>query len=303
MEEYDVIIVGAGPGGLTAGIYAGRQNLRTLILDKDLAGGQAREVPIIDNFPGSSMANGLNLIKDTIKQTEKYASIHEFEEVQHIINEGNQFHIKTSKDEYISKTIIITSGSYHRRLDVPGEKNHVGRGVSYCATCDGLFFKGKNVAVVGGGNTAAISAIYLNNLGCNVSLIHRRDKLRCQHYLEDQLKELNINIIWNTNVKEIEGEPFVNNIKLLSNDGTVSDMAVDGVFIAVGDIPSNSICDDLNVELDSSGYIITDKEQKTNVSNVYAAGDITGGLKQWIVACGEGAVAAMSAYNDLIREN
>lgn len=301
MENYDVVIVGGGPAGLTAGIYAGRQNLKTLILDKDLAGGQAREVPVIDNYPGFSMANGLELIESTKSQTAKYASIHEFEEVLDVSKEDDYFIIKTSKGEYTSKSIILTTGSKHRQLNVKGENEHLGKGISYCATCDGMFFKGKNILVVGGGNTAAIDALYLNDLGCKVTIVHRRDELRCQKYLEDRLIESNIPIIWNTTVEAIEGEPLVNNVKLVNKEGIKSEISVNGVFIAVGDIPYNNIACSLNLKLDDDGSILVDKNQRTSLDNVYSAGDVTGGLKQWIVACGEGAVAAISAYEDIIK--
>ncbi|MGN1362100.1 MAG: NAD(P)/FAD-dependent oxidoreductase [Methanobrevibacter sp.] len=301
MENYDVIIVGGGPAGLTAGIYAGRQNLKTLILDKDLAGGQAREVPVIDNYPGFSMANGLELIESTKSQTAKYASIHEFEEVLDVSKEDDYFITKTSKGEYTSKSIILTTGSKHRQLNVKGENEHLGKGISYCATCDGMFFKGKNILVVGGGNTAAIDALYLNDLGCKVTIVHRRDELRCQKYLEDRLIESNIPIIWNTTVEAIEGEPLVNNVKLVNKEGIKSEISVNGVFIAVGDIPYNNIACSLNLKLDDDGSILVDKDQRTSLDNVYSAGDVTGGLKQWIVACGEGAVAAISAYEDIIK--
>ncbi|OWT33594.1 thioredoxin-disulfide reductase [Methanobrevibacter sp. 87.7] len=303
MENYDVIIVGGGPAGLTAGIYAGRQNLKTLILDKGLAGGQAREVPVIDNYPGFSMANGLELIENTKSQTQKYATIHEFEEVLDVFNENKSFIVKTSKGEYTSKVIILTTGSKHRQLNVTGENQHLGRGISYCATCDGMFFKGKDILVVGGGNTAAIDALYLSDLGCNVTLVHRRDQLRCQKYLEDKLKESKIPIIWNTTVEAIEGDPLVDNVKLLNKDGTESEISVNGVFIAVGDIPQNLIAEKLNLKLDDDGSILCDKYQRTSLEGVYAAGDVTGGLKQWIVACGEGAVAAISAYDDIIKNS
>lgn len=301
LENYDVVIVGGGPAGLTAGIYAGRQNLKTLILDKDLAGGQAREVPVIDNYPGFSMANGLELIESTKSQTAKYASIHEFEEVLDVSKEDDYFIIKTSKGEYTSKSIILTTGSKHRQLNVKGENEHLGKGISYCATCDGMFFKGKNILVVGGGNTAAIDALYLNDLGCKVTIVHRRDELRCQKYLEDRLIESNIPIIWNTTVEAIEGEPLVNNVKLVNKEGIKSEISVNGVFIAVGDIPYNNIACGLNLKLDEDGSILVDKNQRTSLDNVYSAGDVTGGLKQWIVACGEGAVAAISAYEDIIK--
>jgi thioredoxin reductase (NADPH) len=301
MEEYDLIIIGGGPAGLTAGIYSGRQNLKTIVIDKELIGGQAREVPKIDNYPGCPGETGLDIIERTKKQAENYAELHEMEEVESIRKIDDKFIVKTFKGEYSSDVLILTTGSKHRHLGVRGEEEHIGRGVSYCATCDGMFFKGRDVAVVGGGNTAVTDAIYLNDLGCNVTLIHRRDSLRCEKVLEDRLLEENINVIWNTTVEEICGDPLVDCLKLKNKEGEESKIEVNGIFIAIGDVASNNLAEQLDVNLDDSGNIITDKEQKTNISRVYAAGDVTGGIKQWIVASGEGAVAALSAYSDLIK--
>ncbi len=303
MEEYDIIIVGGGPAGLTAGIYSGRQNLKTLILDKELAGGQAREVPVIDNYPGYEMESGLNIIEKTKKQCLKYCEIHEGELVSNISKEDEYFLIETIKSNYRAKAIILTTGSKHRQLNVPGEAEHIGRGVSYCATCDGMFFKGRDILVVGGGNTAAINSIYLTDLGCNVTLVHRRDALRCQKVLEDKLYENNIDIIWDTTVQEICGEPLLSSVKLLNKDGTTSEIEVNGLFVSIGDEPANELANDLEIKLDHDGSICVDSGFRTSQDFVYAAGDITGGLRQWIVACGEGAVAAISAYDDLLSNN
>ncbi|WP_048201016.1 NAD(P)/FAD-dependent oxidoreductase [Methanobrevibacter sp. AbM4] len=302
MEEYDLIIIGGGPAGLSAGIYSGRQNLKTLIIDKDLIGGQAREIPLIENFPGCPDESGLEIIERAEKQAKQYVEIHDMEGVNSVgKDDNNNFIVKTSKGEYLSKALILTTGSKHKQLNVKGENEHIGRGVSYCATCDGMFFKGKDIAIVGGGNTAVTNALYLNDLGCNVTLIHRRDALRCEKILEDKLKEEDINIIWNTTVEEILGDPLVSHIKLLNKDGTESEIDVNGIFISIGDIALNELALSLDVDVDSEGNIITDKEQRTNIDRVYAAGDVTGGVRQWIVASGEGAVAALSAYKDLLN--
>ena len=299
MDNYDIIIIGAGPAGLTSGIYAGRQNSKTLIIDKGLTGGLGLEVPEMENYPGISNINGMALIKDTKEQCLKYnVEIHEFEEINNI-EYAEKFTITTNKNTYTSSSIIIATGSKHRKLTVPGEEEFLGKGVSYCATCDGMFFKDKEVLVVGGGNTAAQEAIYLSNLGCKVTLVHRRDSLRAQNYLQDTLKEKNINIIWNTTVTEIKGKEKVEKVILKNKNGKINEKEIDAIFVAIGDIPQNEIGKKLNVKLDSDGYIKTDKEQKTNVPHVYSAGDVTGGVKQWIVACGEGAIASTTAFNDL----
>lgn len=304
MKTYDIIIIGAGPGGLTAGIYAGRQGTKTLILDKGLAGGIGREVPEMENYPGFNMISGLKLVEKMKEQCMKYAELHETEKVENITKYNNKFLIETSTSKYYGKTVILATGSSHKHLKIPGENEYLGKGVSYCATCDGLFFKDKNVVIVGGGNSALQEAIFLENIGCNVTIIHRKNQLRGQQYLQKIIKEKNINIIYNTIVKEIKGKTFVEYITLKNmqtNENT--ELKTDGVFISIGYIPHNRLAKMLNVNLNENGEIITDKHQKTNIEKVYSAGDICEGLKQWVVACGEGAIAATSAYTDIQHSN
>lgn len=299
MEIYDIIIIGAGPAGLTAGIYAGRQGTKTLLLDTGVAGGAGLEVPSMENYPGYELIAGMSLIAKTKKQTEKNAEIREMEAVESIEKVDNGFKLKTSKNSYFGKSIIIASGTKHRILGVPGEKKYKGHGVSYCATCDGFFYKDKDILMIGGGNGAVQEAIFLNNIGCNVTLVHRRDKLRAEDYLQNKLKEKKIPVIWNSVVEEIKGNEMVESIVLSDKDGNTQEIKVDGIFIAIGDVPISKLAKDLGVEVNDYDQIITDKTQRTNIKNVYAAGDVTGGVKQWIVSCGEGAIAATYAYQDL----
>lgn len=306
MEKYDIIIIGAGPGGLTAGIYAGRQGTKNLIIDRDLAGGIGREVPEMENYPGFDNISGLELIEKMKAQATKNTELHEMEEVTEIIktDDDYRFTVKTNKDEYLAKTIILATGSSHRHLDAKGEEEFTGKGVSYCATCDGFFFKGRDIIMVGGGNSALQEAIYLNNLGANVTLIHRRDEFRAQQHLQDMIKEEGINVIYNAVVEEIKGEMLVESVILKDTQtGELSELPVNGIFISVGYIPHTELAKQLGVHLDETGHIIIDKEQKTNVDYVYAIGDVCIGLKQWVVACGEGAVAATTAYHDLKESN
>ena len=310
MENYDIIIIGAGPAGLTAGMYAGRQNSKTLVIDRAMAGGLGLEVPMMQNYPGFDLIAGMELIQKMKAQSENYCEILENTVIDSIEKTDDGFHLKTKNSpllmtsddtgekELFSKSIIIATGASHRHLNVPGEDEFLGRGVAYCATCDGMFFIGRDVLMVGGGNSAAQEALYLKNLGCNVKLVHRRDELRCEHHLQKALEDNGIEILWNSTIQEIKGDMAVNSVTLL-RDGKEEDYKTDAVFVAIGDDPSNDLAKDLGVALDEDGYIITDKNQATNVEHVYSAGDITGGVKQWIVACGEGAVAAISAYNDL----
>ena len=310
MESYDIVIIGAGPAGLTAGMYGGRQNSKTLVIDKGMAGGLGLEVPMMQNYPGFDLISGMELIQKMKAQSESYCEILENTVIDSIEKDEDGFRLKTKnspmlmtsddsgENEFFAKSIILATGATHRHLNVPGENEFLGRGVAYCATCDGMFFIGKDVLMVGGGNSAAQEALYLKNLGCNVKLVHRRDELRCEHHLKKALEENGIEVLWNSTIEEIKGEMMVDSVTLLK-DGEKIDYKTDAVFIAIGDDPSNDLAKDLGVNLDEDGYIITDKSQATNVEHVYSAGDITGGVKQWIVACGEGAVAAISAYNDL----
>ncbi|WP_303295345.1 thioredoxin-disulfide reductase [Methanobrevibacter woesei] len=303
MEKYDIIIVGAGPGGLTAGIYAGRQGTKTLILDKNLAGGIGREVPEMENYPGFDLVSGLELAEKMKDQCVKNVELHENEGVNTIEKiEDNDYNFKVESDEhsYLTKTVIIATGSSHQQLNIPGEEEFKGRGVSYCATCDGMFFAGKDIAMVGGGNSALQEAVFLSNLGCNVTVIHRREEFRAEQYLQDKLKEKGIKTIMNATVEEIKGDMLVSSITIKDKESEeLKDLEVNGVFISIGYKPHTKLAEELGVDLDKNNQIITDKNQKTNMDYVYSAGDVCGGVKQWVVACGEGAIAATSAYKDI----
>ena len=302
MNEYDIIIIGAGPGGLTAGIYAGRQGTKNLIIDRDLAGGIGREVPEMENYPGFDNISGLELVEKMKTQATKNCELKEMEEVTEITKTDGKyrFAVKTSKDTYKSKAIILATGSSHKPLNTKGEDEFKGKGVSYCATCDGFFFAGRDVIMVGGGNSALQEALYLDNLGANVTVVHRRDEFRAQKHLQEQIKESGIKTILNATVEEIKGDMLVESVILKDTQtGELTELPINGVFISVGYIPHTELAKQLNINLDQTGHIITDKQQKTNVEYVYAIGDVCIGLKQWVVACGEGAVAATSTFEDL----
>lgn len=302
MEKFDIIIIGAGPGGLTAGIYAGRQGTKNLIIDKDLAGGLGREVPEMENYPGFETISGLELIEKMKTQAIKNCQLNEMEEVQEILKTDDEyrFTVKTNKDTYQSKSIILATGSSHRHLNAKGEEEFKGKGVSYCATCDGFFFAGRDIIMVGGGNSALQEALYLKNLGANVSIVHRRDEFRAQKHLQNLIKEAGINTILNATVEEIKGEMLVESVILKDTvTNELNEIQTNGVFISVGYIPHTELAEQLGIKLDETGHIITDKNQKTNLDHVYAIGDVCVGLKQWVVACGEGAIAATSAFQNL----
>lgn len=306
MEQYDIIIIGAGPGGLTAGIYAGRQGTKNLIIDRELAGGIGREVPEMENYPGFDSISGLELTGKMKEQAVKNCELHENENVLNIKEvDDDQFNfiVESDKASYQTKTVILATGSSHRHLNAKGEEEFKGKGVSYCATCDGFFFKGRDIIMVGGGNSALQEAIYLKNLGANVTIVHRRDEFRAQEYLQNLVEKEEINVIYNATVEEIKGSMLVESIVLKdTKTDEMTELPVNGIFISVGYEPHTELAQQLGVELDQSGHIIIDKEQKTNIDYVYAIGDVCVGLKQWVVACGEGAVAATSAYTD-IKQN
>ena len=297
MEEYDIIIIGAGPAGLTAGIYAGREGLKALIIEKGVMGGNANMAPVILNYPGFKSIPGIELLKKMGEQAEKYIEIIENEELHDIQKKEDKLFLITNKSEYSTKAVIFCSGTTYRKLGVKGEDEFVGKGISYCSICDGMLFKDREVIVVGGGNSAAEHALHLKDIGVNVKIIHRRDELRAQKYLKDKLINEGIPILWNTVLTEIKGDLFLKSILIHNKEtGVDEELNVNGLFIAVGEEPNSRLANDLGVQIDSNRYIITDKDQKTNINGIYAAGDVTGGVNQLVVACGEGAIAAVNAY-------
>ena len=302
MEETDLIIVGGGPGGLSASIYGVRNGLSTLVLEKGMCGGLVGEAPWVENYLGYPGKKGMELVELFKEHASRYATIHELEDVLDIERSDDRFHIITDKERYVTRALILATGSRHSKLGVEGEEELAGKGVSYCATCDGYFFRNKQILVVGGGNTAVMDAIHLHDIGCSVKLIHRKDELRAECSLKDILKERGIEVIWNSEVIRILGSNVTTGVLIRDNvDGGTRQMDLDGVFISIGEVPNNHLAMKIGVELDEKGYVRTDKFQRTNIDRVYAVGDIGGGVKQIIVACGEGAVAALAAYEDLIK--
>jgi thioredoxin reductase (NADPH) len=299
--EKDVVIIGAGPAGLTAAIYAERSGLKSIVLEKANIGGQVAITPVVENYPAFTRVAGKTLMDMMAQQAITYTDIHDGEEVMDIIKSDGIFEVVTNRARYSAKAVLITAGVESKKLDVPGEGQYQGRGVSYCAACDGYFFKdGKKVIVVGGGNTAATEALYLKNIGVDVTLVHRRDKLRAEQILKQSLTDNGIPITWNSVVREIKGDRLVTEV-VLENvlDKSVSTVKVDGVFIAIGYVPNNELAKKLQVEIDEEGYVKVDHSHRTNVPGIYAAGDITGGFKQIVTAVGQGAVAAMSIFEDI----
>jgi len=299
MKEWDLLIVGGGPAGLTAGIYGARSGLKTIIIEEKLAGGAAADSPLIENYPGFSSVSGRELMDKMVEQCRKFGvEINEIEKTVELDLKGDKKIVKTTKAVYEAKAVIIATGSHYRELGVPGEQEFRGRGVSYCAICDGAFFKDQRVIVVGGGNTAVITALYLSGIASNVKLIHRRDQLRAEEALVNDLKKRGVEFLWNTELYRINGDTKVRSVTLRNNKtGEFIDIPVQGIFIQVGEAPNSEIAKQSGVETDEEGYIIVDAKQRTNIPGVFAAGDVTNcSVKQIGVAVGQAIIAANEAY-------
>lgn len=300
-KDFDIVIVGGGPAGLSAAIYASRAGLDVLVLEKDVAGGLVGEDPLVENYLGFKSIKGEDLAAKFKDHALEYAEIHEGEGVDEVKKDGDKFVVTTYKGEYTANALIIATGTTHKHLNIPGEKEYDGRGVSFCVTCDGFLFKGKPVAVIGGGNSGAIAAITLNDIASKVTVIEFMPRWMCESAYQKKIQELGIEYLTNSEVFEIFGNgKKVKGLKVKNRaTGEVKELNVDGVFIYVGLIPQNEIAKQLGVELTERGYIKVDSTQRTSVPKVYAAGDITGSQAQIIVAAGQGAIAALSAYEDL----
>jgi thioredoxin reductase (NADPH) len=305
MGDWDLIIIGAGAAGLAAGIYGARSGLKTLVLEEKMAGGTTSDAPLVENYPGFQSVSGGELTQKMVDHCRKTgANIHEFERVISLDLIGEKKTVKTNKDTYETKAIIIASGSHYREINVPGEKEFRGKGVSYCGVCDGPFFKGKRVLVAGGGNSALITTLYLSDIAAEVKLVHRRDSFRAEEALARATKEKgNVEILWNTEVKEIKGEKTVNKVILFNNKtGETKEASVEGVFVQIGETPNSQIAKEAGVETDDGDYVRTDMRQRTNLLGVYAAGDVTNHpVKQIGVAVGHGITAALEAYGYIRR--
>jgi thioredoxin reductase (NADPH) len=299
MENWDLIIVGAGPAGLTAGIYAGRSGLETLIIEEKMSGGEAAVAPWIENYPAFESITGPELVGKMAAHCRKFgAQINELEKVVSLDLKGERKLVKTEKGIYYASAVIISTGTHYRLLNVPGEKEFQGRGVSYCALCDGAFFKGRKVIVVGGGNSAAMSARYLSNVAQSVKLIHRREATRAEAASLEALEKGKVEFLLNFEVKEVKGDTVVRSVALQNNEtGEVKELEVDGVFVQVGDIPNTETAKQVGVSVDKEGFIVVDHRQRTNIPGVFAAGDVTNGpVKQVGTAVGQAIVAATEAF-------
>jgi thioredoxin reductase (NADPH) len=296
VDMYDLVIIGDGPAGLSAGIYAVRYGLDTLILEKDVISGQIALTDIVENYPGFSSIAGMELMDKFKEHAQEAGVTTEDGEVLNIKSDGNKKIISTDEGEIEAKAVIIATGANPQHLGVPGEEEFAGRGVSYCATCDGPFFRGKNVAVIGGGDSAITDALILSNLASKVYIVHRRDELRATKVLQDRaFSRNNIEFICDTILDEVLGDGSVEKVILKNvKSGDTVEMAMDGVFIYVGVVPNTGFVD---VDKNSAGFIITSDRMETSVEGIYAAGDCrVTPLRQVVTAVSDGAIAAASAH-------
>jgi thioredoxin reductase (NADPH) len=292
---YDVVIIGGGPGGLAAAIYAQRARLKTLLVEREYLGGQIAVSDVIENYPGFPTISGAELMEKFEEHARGLGLEVKLVEVESIEERGKEKLLKTSEGELVTKTIIVATGAKPRRLGVPGEVELTGKGVSYCATCDGPFFRGQDVVVVGGGDTAIKDAVYLSKIAAKVSVVHRRDKLRAEKILQEKaLSTPNIEMYWSHIMVEVKGEKVVEGVVLKNlKDESAKELKVEGAFIFVGTNPSTGFID---VEKDEKGFIETNQRMETSLEGIYAVGDCrTTPLLQVATAVGDGAIAAFCA--------
>ncbi|MEY9980142.1 thioredoxin-disulfide reductase [Lysinibacillus sp. RC79] len=297
---YDVVIIGAGPAGMTAAVYTSRANLSTLMIERGIPGGQMASTEEVENYPGFDTILGPELSTKMFDHAKKFGAEYAYGDVTEIIDGEEYKTIKSGTKEYKTRAIIISTGAEYKKMGVPGEKELGGRGVSYCAVCDGAFFKQKNLVVVGGGDSAVEEGVYLTRFADKVTIVHRRDKLRAQKILQDRaFANEKIDFIWNATVKEInEANGKVGSVTLQSTiDGTESDFATDGVFVYIGMLPLTKPFESLGI-LNDAGYILTNDTMETTVPGIFAAGDVREkSLRQIVTATGDGSVAAQAVQH------
>ncbi len=294
---YDIIIVGAGPAGLTAALYARRANKKVLLLEAKSYGGQIINANLIENYPGVPKISGFEYATNLYNQVKELGAEFKLETVLRITKEKK---VITKNGEYQGRSIILATGAENRKLNIDKEQEFIGKGVSYCATCDGNFYKNKVVAVVGGGNTALEDALYLSSIANKVYLIHRRDTFRGEDKsLEELKKKTNVEFILNSNVVKLIGNEKLTGIEVKDNQENIQEITIDGLFIAVGQEPKNLLFSDL-ITLDNKGYIVSEDGVHTNVEGIYVAGDTrVKQLRQLTTAVSDGAISATTAIKEM----
>ena len=294
---YDIIIVGAGPAGLTAALYALRANKKVLIFEAKAYGGQILKATKVENYPGIENISGFDLATNMYNQVIKLNCEIKYELVKKITKDKE---VITDNGKYQAKSIILATGSENRRLNLPNEIDYIGKGLSYCATCDGNFFKGQDVAVIGGGNTALEDAIYLSGICRKVYLIHRRETFRAEDKYVDQLQDYkNIELIMNSQVISLNGKDAIESIEIKDKEENIRKIDISGIFVAIGQQPKNELFADI-IELDEKGYIKSNDGVHTNVDKIYVAGDTkVKELRQLTTAVSDGAISATTAIKEM----
>lgn len=299
MEKiYDLIIIGAGPAGMTASIYASRANLSVLMIEKKYPGGQMLSTAEIENYTGYEEITGPELSEKMFEHSKKFGTELAFGEITNIRVENNVKILTAGEKEYKSKSVIIATGTEARLLGIPGEKEFSSKGVSYCAVCDGAFFRNKNVVVIGGGDSAIEESLYLSNLVNKVTVVHRRDELRAQKILQDRaFQKQNIEFCWDSVPISIKGERKVDSVEVKNvKSGEITTIDADGIFIYIGMIPQTKDFESLGI-LDTYGYIPTNEHLETSIPGIFVAGDVRQKeIRQVVTATSDGAIAAQSAY-------
>ncbi|MDP3429886.1 MAG: FAD-dependent oxidoreductase [Desulfomicrobium sp.] len=299
--HHDLVIIGSGPAGLTAGIYAKRAGLDAVVLEKGIVGGLVSITPEVENYPGFINIGGKMLMDMIHEQAKQYVDVITGQTVEEI-KVGRNLEVLTQDQVYVADSVIYAAGASWKKLGVPGEDRFMSKGVSFCASCDGFMFKGKKVAVVGGGNTALTDALHLKNLGVDVFIVHRRDSFRAEQHLVDSVLREEIPVHWNSLVEEIGGKETLTFITVRHiKTGETERVPVDGVFLAIGIVPNVQAVSHLGLAQEPGGYIRVDRLGRTSIPRIYAAGDITGGVQQIVTAVSEGASAAMAVFEDQTR--
>lgn len=294
---YDVVIVGAGPAGMTAAVYASRANLKTVMLERGVPGGQVANTEDVENFPGFDFITGPELSSKMFEHAQKFGAEYKYGDLQSVEDHGTYKLLKTSSEEFKTRTVIIATGAEYKKIGVPGEDLLTGRGVSYCAVCDGAFFKERELVVIGGGDSAVEEGVYLTKFASKVTIVHRRAELRAQKILQERaFKNDKIEFIWDTELQSINGEGKVSSVTLLDkNTGNTYDYDTDGVFVYIGMLPLTKPFKDLGI-LNELNYIETNREMETSVPGIFAAGDVIDKtLRQIVTATGDGSIAAENA--------
>ena len=298
VKEYDVAILGAGPAGMTAAVYASRAELKTVMIERGMPGGQVASTEDVENFPGFSLITGPELSSKMFEHSTKFGAEYKYGDVKSVTLDGNYKLIDLGSETIKAKAVIIATGTEHKKIGVPGEEALAGKGVSYCAVCDGAFFKERHLVVIGGGDSAVEEGIFLTKYASKVTVVHRRDTLRAQKIIQDRaFNNDKMEFIWDTEIQSINGDGVVQSVTLLDkNTGETYDYEADGVFIYIGLLPLTEPFKDLGILDEETGYVTSNEEMETSIPGIFAAGDVREKtLRQIVTATGDGSIAAQNA--------